>query len=258
MPAFSIICLNPRGLSLNEKVTVAAQFRGPPNSVNGGYACGLMGKLVAGPSRALLRAPMPLDTPMSLIRDGQSVRIESEAGALIGEAGPADRGVLVQPPPAPSPAAAATAGGGFPGLTRPFHPICFCCGDKLDEGYGLRVFAGQLDGAAEGVVSGSWTPNPAFADAEGLIPDEVVWAALDCPGSVSWVVMGGGGGLLGTMTCEVLRRPKANEPCIVLGWPLEQSGRKRLSGTALYAADGELMALSHQIWIGRAPAAAAA
>jgi hypothetical protein len=84
-----------------------------------------------------------------------------------------------------------------------------------------------------------------------------VWAALDCPGAVSWAVTGGGGGLLGAMTCEVLRRPKANEPCIVVAWPLERSGRKRLSGTALYAADGELMALSHQIWIGHAAAAAA-
>jgi hypothetical protein len=217
-----------------------------------------MGKLVEGPSRALLRAPMPLDTPMALIQDSRNVRIESEAGDLIGEAGPGDRAVLVAPPPAPSMDAATAAGGTFPGLTRPFHPICFCCGDKLEEGHGLRVFTGQLDGAAAGVVAGSWTPNPAFADAHGLIPDEVIWAALDCPGAVSWVVTGGGGGLLGTMTCEILRRPKTNEPCIVVAWPLEQSGRKRLSGTALYAADGELMALSHQIWIGRASAAAAA
>jgi hypothetical protein len=225
--------------------------------VNGGYACGLMGKLIAGPARALLRAPMPLETPMTLIQDGQSVRIESETGELIGEAEPGDRAVLVQPPPAPSMAAAATAGSGFPGLSRPFHPICFCCGDKLDEGYGLRVFTGQLADAPGGVVAGLWTPNAAFADDDGLIRAEVVWGALDCPGSVSWVVMGGGGGLLGTMTCEVMRRPAANESCIVLAWPLEQNGRKRLSGTALYSADGELMALSHQIWIGRAAAAAA-
>ena len=69
-----------------------------------------------------------------------------------------------------------------------FHPICFTCGDKLDEGFGLRVFVGQLKGAADGVVAGPWTPNPVFADDEGLIPAEVVWAALDCPGSVAWVV----------------------------------------------------------------------
>ncbi len=63
----------------------------------------------------------------------------------------------------------------------------------------------------------------------------------------------GGGGLLGTMTAEVLRRPAAGETTIVLAWPIDQSGRKRFSGTALYSAQGELMARSHQIWIGRGP-----
>jgi hypothetical protein len=244
---------------LRSSVSVAAQFRGPPHSVNGGYGCGIMGKLIDGPSQTFLRAPMPLDTPMVMVRaDDGGVRIESEAGDLIGEARPASHEALPTPPAAPSLAAATVAAAGFPGFSRPFHPICFCCGDKLDEGYGLRVFTGQLAGAPEGVVAGPWTPNAVFADDDGLIHEEVVWAALDCPGSVSWVVSGPGGGLLGSMTCEVMRRPRAGEPCIVLAWPLERSGRKLLSGTALYSAEGELMAVSHQIWIGRAPVAEAA
>lgn len=70
------------------------------------------------------------------------------------------------------------------------------------------------------------------------------------------MVTAGSGGMLGTMTGELIRRPAAGEPCIVLGWPIERSGRKLVSGTALYSADGELMANSHQIWIGRAVAAA--
>ena len=122
---------------------------------------------------------------------------------------------------------------------------------------GLRVFVGQTDGAPEGHVSGPWTPHPAFDD-HGVARSEVVWAALDCPGSVSWLVMQGGGGLLGTMTCAIRRAPATGERCIVTAWPIEQSGRKRLSGTALFSADGEQLASSHQVWIGRAPAAAEA
>jgi len=240
-------------------ISVAAQFRGPPNSVNGGYACGLMGRLIDGAFTAMLRAPPPLDTPMVLIRaeDGV-VRLESEAGQLIGEARPADAATIPAPPPAPTLAAATAAAPGFPGLSQPFHPICFTCGDKLDDGFGLRFFTGQLAGAANGVVAGPWTPHAAFADAAGLVPAEVVWAALDCPGSVSWVVNGAGGGLLGTMTAELIRRPAVGEACIVLAWPIELSGRKRISGTALFTPDGELLAKSHQIWIGRAPVAEAA
>jgi hypothetical protein len=243
---------------LRTTISVAAQFRGPPNSVNGGYACGVMGRLIDGPFTAVLRAPPPLDTPMTLIQDDGAIRLESESGVLIGEARPADAAVLPAPPLTPTLAAASAAARGFPGHRRPFHPICFTCGDQLEEGVGLRVFAGQLADAAEGVVAGPWTPHAAFADAEGLAPAEVVWAALDCPGSVSWVVSGAGGGLLGTMTGELIRRPAAGAPCSVLAWPLERSGRKLISGTALFSHDGELLARSHQVWIGRAPVAEAA
>lgn len=239
-------------------ISVAAQFRGPPNSVNGGYACGVMGRLVDGPFTALLRAPPPLETPMVLVREGEAVRLESQAGDLIGQAGPAATLAIPEPPPPPSLSEAMAAGRGFPGLHRPFHPICFCCGDKIVDGEGLRVFTGQLAGAAEGVVAGPWTPHVAFADSDGLAPAEVVWAALDCPGSVSWVVCGAGGGLLGTMSGEMVRRPAVGERCIVLAWPIERSGRKRLSGTALFTADGELLAKTHQVWIGRDPVAEAA
>ncbi len=238
-------------------ISVPAQFRGPPNSVNGGYACGLMARLIEGPSRAFLRAPVPLDTEMSLSRDASGVRIEGADGRLIGEAAPAEADGLPAPPPAPSFHASGIAAKGFPGFFRPFHPVCFCCGDQLAEGFGLRAFVGQVAGAPEGVVAGPWTPNPVFADADGLIAPEVVWAALDCPGSVAWVVSGAGGGLLGAMTCQVLRRPAAGEPCVILAWPLERSGRKLVSGTALYSGN-ELLARSHQIWIGRAPVAEAA
>ena len=241
---------------MRTKISVAAQFRGPPNSVNGGYACGLMARHIAGPSQAFLRAPMPLDTPMVLIQDESGVRIEGEDGRLIGEAAPASTDEIPTPPAAPSLEASGLAAKGFPGFTRPFHAVCFCCGDEIAEGVGLRAFVGQLAGAPGGVVAGPWTPNPAFADERGLIRTEVVWAALDCPGSVAWVVTGGGGGLLGAMTCEVLRRPAAGEPCVIVAWPLEQSGRKRLSGTALYAGD-ELLARSHQVWIARTATAAA-
>ena len=239
-------------------ISVAAQFRGPPNSVNGGYACGVMGRLIDGPFTAVLRAPPPLDTPMVLIRGADGVRLESQAGDLIGEARPAGAAAIPDPPAVPSLAAAIAASPGFPGFHRPFHPICFCCGDQVEEGIGLRVFAGQLAGAAAGVVAGPWTPNTVFADAAGLTPAEVIWAALDCPGSVSWVVSGGGGGLLGAMTGELIRRPAAGESCIVLAWPIERSGRKMTSGAALFTADGELLARSHQVWIGRAPVAEAA
>ena len=145
-------------------ISVPAQFRGPPNSVNGGYACGVMAGLIDGPFTAALRAPPPLETPTVLIRDGDSVRWERESGEPIGEARAADAAVP-EPPPAPSLQAAITAARGFPGLSRPFHPICFCCGDKVAEGVGLRVFAGQL--AAQALQD---VPAPAVDEAPAPPP----------------------------------------------------------------------------------------
>jgi hypothetical protein len=61
------------------------------------------------------------------------------------------------------------------------------------------------------------------------------------------------GALLGTMTGEVIRRPKAGETCIVLAWPIVREGRKETAGVALYSAEGELLARGHQVWITMGP-----
>ena len=239
-------------LFLSSTVVIPTQFRGPPNSGNGGYVCGLLAKTIAphgGPVTVMLRAPIPLDTPLILTSEAAAARLTDGAGVLIGEAKTDDAALLPDAPTPPVRAETEAAGLRFPGLERRFHPVCFTCGDQLNEGYGLRVFTGQVEGAASGVVAGPWTAHAAFADKDGLAPDEIVWAALDCPGSVAWAVSGGGAGLLGTMTCEILRRPAVGEPTTVLAWPIEQSGRKRISGTALYAVDGTLMARSRQVWI---------
>jgi hypothetical protein len=135
------------------------------------------------------------------------------------------------------------------------HPICFTCGPERAEGDGLRVFPGQIGGAAQGHVGCVWTPDAAFADADGLMPTEVIWAALDCPGFFAWVVKEGRhGALLGTMTGEVIRAPKAGEPTVVMAWPLVREGRKETAGVALFSAEGDLMARAYQVWITMAPA----
>jgi hypothetical protein len=171
-------------------------------------------------------------------------------GTLIGQADSSDGAILPEPPPAPSLEAARAAQARHPGFEQTIHPICFSCGTKREEGDGLRVFVGQLDGAPAGHSACVWTPHEAFADDEGLTPLEVVWAALDCPGFFAWVIKEGRhGALLGTMTGEVLRRPRAGETCIVSAWPISRDGRKEFAGVALHAADGELLARAHQVWI---------
>ena len=235
------------------KITIGRQFCGPPNSGNGGYVCGVLAKDHEGPVTAVIRAPVPLDVDLLLERrDGASVLTGAE-GVVIGQGGPAWQ-VLPEPPLVPTLDEARAAMAGYVGHSQRVHPICFTCGNERGEGDGLRVFPGQLAGAESGVVACTWTPHAAFADTDGTVASEVVWAALDCPGFFAWVEKEGRhGALLGTMTGEVLASPKAGEAYVVLAWPIAREGRKEIAGVALFDGGGRLMARGHQVWITMAP-----
>jgi len=232
-------------------VVIDRRYAGPPESGNGGYVAGLVARGIDGPATAVLRAIIPLDTPLELsASDGRQV-LSGQGGGLIAEASPASAADLPPPPAPPTLDQARAAGLRYPGLAQTFHPICFSCAAARDEGDGLRVFTGQLEGAQPAVLAGVWTPHPAFAGPDGIIPGEIVWAALDCPGWYAWLVREDhSAGLLGTMTGEVIRHPRAGEPHIVMAWPIEGgSGRKRFSGVALFTAEGECLARGRQVWI---------
>lgn len=231
------------------KITIGRQFCGPPNSGNGGYVCGVLANGLDGPVTAVLRAPIPLDAELSLeVRGGATVLL-GDAEALIAQGGPATQ-ALPEPPAAPSLKAARAAAERHIGLTQRVHPICFTCGNEREDGDGLRVLPGQLEGAEHGVVACTWTPHANFADADGTVAPEVVWAALDCPGYFSWVEKEGRhGALLGTMTGEIAVPVKAGVEYVVVAWPILKDGRKEIAGTALFDGEGRLMARSHQVWI---------
>ncbi|MCA3756911.1 MAG: hypothetical protein IM669_05230 [Phenylobacterium sp.] len=231
-------------------IVIAQQFCGPPTSGNGGYCAGLLARNLAGPVIAVLKARIPLDVTLDLSSDSAGSILTGPEGEVIGEGRPGVPEDLPQPPTPPAWEAALAAEARHIGIGQRFHPICFSCGPERAEGVGLRVFAGQIEGAPEGHLACTWIPHANFADTEGLTPVEVIWAALDCPGFFAWVVREGRhGALLGTMTGEVLRRPRAGEPCIVTAWPLERSGRKETAGVALFSVEGELLARAHQVWI---------
>ena len=231
-------------------IVIAQRFCGPPTSGNGGYCAGLLARDMLGPATAVLKARIPLDIALDLKTGPEGTVISGPSGEVIGEARPDPGFVLPEPPPPPSWEEALAAEARHIGIGQRFHPICFSCGPERGEGDGLRIFAGQVAGADAGQLACTWTPHANFADADGLTPVEVIWAALDCPGYFAWVVREGRhGALLGTMTGEVLRRPRAGEPCIVTAWPLERSGRKETAGVALFSAGGELLARAHQVWI---------
>ncbi len=236
------------------KITIAPQFCGPPDSGNGGYVCGVLAKDFEGAATAMLRARVPLGHRMDLRLEEGAMLLTDADGALVGKGEPGDPALLPSPPEPPTLKAAEIASENYLGHTQRVHPTCFCCGPERTDGDGLRVFAGQIAGAPAGHVACGWTPHMNFADPQGLVPTEVIWAALDCPGVFAWIAKEGRhGALLGTMTGEVLRRPPAGHEYIITAWPLEREGRKETAGVALFTMDGELLARAHQVWIMMGP-----
>jgi hypothetical protein len=229
-------------------LTVERRFRGPSDSGNGGYVCGMLaeraGAVVGGTGAVVtLRTPPPLDTPLAVVADGDGGVRLMRGDTLVAES---SRSRLeVDPVPPVEAAAARAASETYPGLaTHPF-PECFVCGTKREPGDGLRLFPGRL---GDGRTACTWIVTPEFAGRA-----ELVWAALDCPGGWSADIEGRPM-VLGRLTAVVDALPAAGEECIVMGRLLGTEGRKTWTASTVYAADGRELGRAHATWISIAPA----
>lgn len=228
---------------------ISPRFRGPPLSGNGGYVCGLLGREFDGASCVVtLKAPPPLDETLGLECDAAGVALWfGDEPVASGSRAP----VSIEVPPAPSLDAAEAASRRFTGFHKHIFPGCFVCGPERAPGDGLRIFTGPLDDGTERVAA-VWTPTEDLADAEGLVHDEFVWAALDCPGYFA-VQDRAGKAVLGRLGVVRHAPVRAGEPVIVTGWPVTSEGRKHTVGTALHAADGTLLAAGLGTWVSLKP-----
>jgi hypothetical protein len=210
-------------------------YRGPLTSANGGYACGRLAAFVdADEVEVTLRLPPPLDRPLGVEHDAAGVRL-LDGDTLVAEARPAP--VEVQ---APAPISVEVAEESRERHVRGWSPDfneCFVCGVRDD---GLEIRVGPVDGREPLHASPIALPEPRA---------EIVWAAIDCPGAYAVGAEGRGDIVLGRMTARVDRVPETGEACVVASWPLGEDGRKLYAGTALFAEDGELLALARQTWI---------
>ena len=217
------------------EITFPRHYRGPLTSANGGYACGRLAAFVgADEVEVTLRLPPPLDRPLAVEREGEDVRL-LDGDALVAEARTAP--VEVE---APAPVSVEVAEESRERHVRGWSPAfneCFVCGVRDD---GLEIRVGQVVGREPLHASPIALPES--------LP-EIVWAAIDCPGAYAVGAEGRGDIVLGRMTARVDRVPGAGEQCVVTSWPLGEDGRKLYAGTALFAEDGELLAVARQVWI---------
>ena len=239
-----------------DSIVIASRFNGPPDSGNGGYTAGLIAKaLGGGPAEVTLRAPAPLERELAIAHDDGRVRL-LDGETVVAEARRIDELHATPPPPVtPAEAAAAEPKGPFFDAGRPFRR-CFVCGPDRDEGDGLRIFAAPVEGKnvdGRPVFAAVWTPPESLAGPDGPLPEELVWAALDCPTSGPVANDPSQPGyrpiVLGRYAARVDREVIPGETYVVLSWPLAVDGRKREAAAALFTVGGELCALSRALWI---------
>jgi hypothetical protein len=216
-------------------VLVPARFNGPPDSGNGGYTCGLVAaELGAGGAEVSLRAPPPLETDMTVERDGEVVRV-SDGNTVVAEGRPAyvDVGELPERVDVERAAASVAAGKNRWTTAHPF-PTCFVCGPQRNDG--LDIYPVQLDRR----WVATWTPEePGMS-----------WAALDCPTSAP--VMNPDKDppiVLARLTAAIESEPHIGEPHVLMSWELGRDGRKREAGCVLLDAEGRALARSRALWI---------
>jgi hypothetical protein len=248
---------------------VPRRFRGPAASGNGGWTAGALAGLVrhdcpenharSWPTiRVALRQPPPLDTPMAVTEEDGST-VASFGGAVVARASVVDEApVTVEPVP---PAEARAAEAAYPGLVAHPFPSCFSCGTERSEGDGLRIFPGRVgdqDGATR--VASTWQPHRSVGEDWHVYVDDLpraslgaTWAALDCiggwAGDLTERLM-----VLAGMTARVDTLPVIGEEHVVVGLARGQDGRKTFTASALYDADGRVVARAEHVWVAIDPA----
>lgn len=230
---------------MNDSVRIPGRFNGPPNSGNGGYSCGVLAAFIDGPCRVRLHVPPPLDVALTVVETGDG-RLEMRDGeTLVGSAVPATESVDV--PPAPSLAQAADARTGFPAYHN--HPLdsCFVCGPNRVAKDGLELFTGPVKDW--GMLACTWRPAPDLLENSGYVREEVVWAALDCPGYFAAVGSDMRMALLGELYAELRAPVSGNQELVVYSWPVSEDGRKLYSGAAIATGEGEVLAFARSTWI---------
>lgn len=235
---------------LSLTTSIPERFHGPPRSGNGGYACGITAALLVGPAEVSLRLPPPLERPLVLTStDGRSTLRDGDA--VVAEAVETSAPIATPDPITLDEARAAAAEFDVDSYhaKHPF-PGCFTCGPAREPGDGLRMFPGRIDRPTP-TIAWPWSPDPSLPQRDGALDPTILWAALDCPSGLAWIHSDAdrGPSVLGTLAAQIHRPLAPSEQAVVGGWVIDISGRKVRSGSAIWTADGEVVAAARAVWL---------
>ncbi|MEU5533760.1 hotdog fold domain-containing protein [Streptomyces sp. NPDC020362] len=231
-----------------ETITVPGHLRGYPGVAFGGYVAGVLaGRAAAKTVRVDFRRPTPVEVPVGLTETADGGAVLTGADGVLAVATPGELDLEVPEPPSWDEASAAAE------AYRAAPPAgtvdCFGCGLGRTPDTGLRQHCGVVPG--RDLVAAAWTAGPALADSEGMLPAELVWGALDCPGNAAGRLRGSlrEGAVTASITARLFRPVPVSSPLVSYAWVLSEEGRKHRMGVALATAGGDLCALASALWV---------
>lgn len=229
----------------SELLVISSRFCGPPKSGNGGYVCGRVAAHVRGAASVRLKAPPPLESELHIEASESEARLKHGPN-VIAEARAAT--LDLTPPPAPSFGQAEEAARSYLGFSRHVFPRCFVCGPHRAHGDGLRIFPGTT--ASRSMVAAPWVPDSSLGEGSDSVRAEFLWAALDCTSGFAVLPVPEGKAIvLGELCARIDGTLAPGDKCVVIGWPLQVDGRKRISGSAVFSPSGRPVALGRATWI---------
>ncbi|KJY44800.1 hypothetical protein VR46_18355, partial [Streptomyces sp. NRRL S-444] len=231
-----------------ETITVPARLCGYPGVAFGGYVAGVLATRAAAKTvRVDFRRPVPTDTPVRLAPTAEGGVRLVDGEHLLAAATPAEP--AVEAPEAPSWEQARAAADAYRAAPPDGMVDCFGCGLHRTPATGLRLHCGRVPGSA--LVAAAWTAGPELGGADGLLPPELVWGALDCPGNAAGRLLDDrrAGAVTAALTARLLRPVPVGAGLVSYAWLLGTEGRKYRVGTALATAEGDLCAIGEALWV---------
>ena len=232
---------------MDRLVTIDDRYCGPSDRGNGGYTCALLARFLHGPAEVTLRLPSPLGRPLQVCSEPND-RVTLRDGDLVIAEGAPIGSLEVDIPPLVNLEQAHSAERRSDRLDPdPPFARCFSCGPERSADDGLRIFAGPVDG--RDVHAATWTPRAEFADENGDVELEILWAAIDCSARAPLVGSGWAASVLGRMALQQLMPVPVERQYVVMSWRLGIEGRRGLCADALYDENGVVYATARSTWI---------
>ena len=222
-------------------IVIDPRFNGFPDVALGGYVGGVL-------SRGRAKAEVVLRRPVRLAKQYQTVAMPDGVEALQEGndvlAVARDASVDLEVPQSVGLEASKIASANYVGHRRHLIPTCFVCGPSRHERDGLRIFPGIV--AGRDVVAAPWTPSVSLANSNGIVESEFVWSALDCPTIWALVLLGRADSdekaVTARLAVELISPILSGQPSVVVGWKVNEMGRTKVAGGAIFLSDGQLLA----------------